>query len=93
MLHRDAAGEGHRHLDGLGLRVRGALGPGVRERRGVEPGPHFCDPGIEQPLDAKEKKALLDKAGAFDQAYESAKEWERGNQATRAKRPLASAGN
>ena len=49
--------------------------------------------GIEQPLDAKEKKALLDKAGAFDQAYESAKEWERGNQATRAKRPLASAGN
>jgi len=49
--------------------------------------------GIEQPLDDKEKNALLDRAGAFDQAYESAKEWERGNQAARVKRPVASASN
>jgi len=39
--------------------------------------------GIEDPLDAKTKKALLENADAFDQAYESAKEWERGNQAAR----------
>jgi len=49
--------------------------------------------GIEQPLNDKEKKALLDKADAFDQAYESAKEWERGNQASGAKRPVASVAN
>src|SRR5262249_191350 len=38
--------------------------------------------GIEEPLDKKLKDALLEKAGAFEQAYESAKEWERGNQPT-----------
>jgi hypothetical protein len=37
--------------------------------------------GIEDPLDTKLKNALLQNAGAFEQAYESAKEWERGAQA------------
>jgi hypothetical protein len=48
--------------------------------------------GIEEPLDAKTKKALLENAGAFEQAYESAKEWERGNQAAASRRTTASAG-
>jgi len=49
--------------------------------------------GIEQPLDKKEKAALLHDAGAFETAYESAKEWERTRQATGAKRPVASSAN
>jgi hypothetical protein len=46
--------------------------------------------GIEDPLDAKLKNALLEKAGAFEQAYESAKEWERGNLAQGASQHLGS---
>lgn len=33
--------------------------------------------GIEEPLDEKLKKALLQNAGAFEAAYEAAKDWER----------------
>ena len=32
--------------------------------------------GIEQPLDSKLKKALLENAGAFEAVLEAAKDWE-----------------